>query len=99
MFSGFFLALSIQQSLSGTQEALAIPLLILSGTTNGELVCKDDSKHSINYNGLTYKLNAPINLQELLLAVNFLLKLRMERLRHNAEKQQLLIELSAKKPQ
>ena len=86
----------IQQSLSGTQAAVAIPLLILSDTAYGELACNDDTNQSINDNGLTHTLNAPINPQELLLVVNFLLKLRQERLYHHAQQEQLLLELSAK---
>ncbi len=86
----------LKRSLSGTREAVAIPLLILSDMTSGALARNDNTNQSINDSGLSHKLISPINPQELLMVVNFLLKLRQERLYHHAKQEQLLLELSAK---
>lgn len=86
----------LQQSFAGTTAAEAIPFLILCDTAADGLLDNRNKNPVISDNCLTHRLVSPINPQELLLAVNFLLKLGQERLRHNAEKEQLLIELSAK---
>jgi diguanylate cyclase (GGDEF)-like protein/PAS domain S-box-containing protein len=75
----------MQHSLGCVTAAEVIPLIILC-----------DVSQPLNDIGLTHTLVSPINPHELLLVVNFLLKLRQERLCHHAQQEQLLLELSAK---
>ena len=86
----------LQQSLSGKTAAVAIPLLILCKNISAESNCVGPKDISINDDYLTHKLVLPINHQELLLVLCFLLKIRQERLSHHAQKEQLILDLSAK---
>lgn len=86
----------MRRSLCSTTEAVAIPFIILCELDSQGLSCNVGKSQSINDSSLTHHLVSPINSQELLLVVNFLLKLRHERLCHHAEKERLISQLSAK---
>ena len=86
----------IQQSLCLAAESTAIPFINLCDEDGDGLNGNGNIGQSVNDGDFSYKMSSPINPQELLLVVNFLLKLRMERLRFNTEKQQFAIELSEK---
>lgn len=79
------------RTLASTADAAAIPFVILCDTLSD----RQEGQFS-NDSWLTHHLASPFNSNELLLIVNFLLKLRLERLFHHAQKQQLILELSAK---
>jgi|GEM_PF-770486 len=89
-------SVKMQQSLCLATEAVAIPFINLCDEGIDELTCNGHTDQPDNDIDLSYRLTSPINPQELLMAVNFLLKLQQERLYHHAKQEQLLLELSAK---
>lgn len=84
------------QNLCTATEAVAIPFINLCNEGSDALTCNGISDQPINDIELSYRLISPINPKELLMAVNFLLKLQQQRLYHHAKQEQLLFELSAK---
>lgn len=84
------------QNLSGATDGASIPFLVLCDTATEGAGLPGNRSVSVSDSGLTHKLISPFHGQELLLAVNFLLKLGQQQLLHTAQKEQLLLELSAK---
>jgi diguanylate cyclase (GGDEF)-like protein/PAS domain S-box-containing protein len=87
---------NMQQSLCSATEDAAIPFISLCDDGADGLICNDNRDQPISDFDLSHRLTSPIKPQELLMAVNFLLKLQQERLYHHAKQEQLLLELSAK---
>ncbi|MCQ8104834.1 diguanylate cyclase [Methylomonas sp. SURF-2] len=86
----------MRRNLADADDEVAIPLLVI-GDNNLEVSDSPGNPgRADDDSGLTHKLASPFHRQELLLTVNFLLKLAQQRLLHNAQKKQLLLELSAR---
>ncbi len=85
----------LRQTLGRAAPAEAIPLIIIGGDGGDQAPNATHDQPDRDF-GFAHQLAAPVNSRELLLAVNFLLKLRQERLQHQAQQQQLLLELSEK---
>lgn len=85
----------LQQSLSSESDNTAIPILILRGTVS-EAPADNDHISRTEEEWLSHTLSLPLNPQELRMTVNFLLKLRQERLFHSTQNEQLTLQLSAK---
>ena len=86
---------AMRQALGRASPNEAIPLIIV-GDAGSDQAANDNPDLPANDLGLAHKLASPINPRELLLTVKLLLKLRQERLQHQAQQQQLLLELSEK---
>lgn len=84
----------MRQSLCCAAEGVSIPFLILCDSESEGPPCNGNDCE--NTSCLTHKLVSPINPREFLLVVNFLLKLRQERLFRNVQKEQFIADLSAK---
>lgn len=81
------------RSLSCATDGSEIPFIILGKMDDNGLVKQGDSQ---NVRCLTYTINPPVNAQELLLAVKFLLSLKKERFLRHKQEEQLINELAAK---
>lgn len=83
------------RNLSCATDGYEIPCVIVdnSSESNLEQARQDESSDD---HCLIYKLNAPVNTQELLLAVKFLLSLKQERLLRHEQEERLINELAAK---
>ena len=80
-------------SLANTSAATVIPMVIFS---HNALNCdQTPCPHQLE-DCLVYNINAPVNTQELLLAVKFLLSLKQERQLRYRQEEQLINELAAK---
>ncbi|WKJ89745.1 EAL domain-containing protein [Methylomonas montana] len=86
-------AQEICESLASTRAASFIPVVILN---DDDFICDFDHCRSPCGDCLTYKINTPVNTQELLLAVKFLLSLKLERQLRLRQEEQLINELAAK---
>ncbi|AMK77685.1 MULTISPECIES: GGDEF and EAL domain-containing protein [Methylomonas] len=81
------------QSLSSANSISVIPVVILNDDC---FSCELDRCQPQQDNCLTYKINTPVNTQELILAVKFLLSLKQERQLRHRQEEQLINELAAK---
>jgi diguanylate cyclase (GGDEF)-like protein len=86
----------VSRNLAATNDGAEIPLLIL-----GRILEETAHEWTQEMEGdsgfcLKYKINIPVNPQELLLAVNFLLSLKNERFLRHQQEEQLINELAAK---
>jgi diguanylate cyclase (GGDEF)-like protein len=86
----------ISKNLAATTDGTEIPLLVLGRIMeeNDADLCKEPEIEEVFC--LKYKINIPVNSQELLQAVNFLLSLKNERLLRYQQEEQLINELAAK---
>ncbi|QPK61610.1 EAL domain-containing protein [Methylomonas sp. LL1] len=85
------------QSLSGATDSSVIPFVIHGNTAAGsELVCSNSQKLSKQNTYLAHKIASPINVQELMLVLNFLIRLKQERLIRYKQEEQLITELASK---
>ncbi len=85
------------QSLASATDGSEIPFVILSNAGDNNLSCSPPPPyHSKDGFYLAYKINTPFIPQEFLLAVNFLLSLKQERLLRHQQEEQLINELAAK---
>lgn len=82
-------------NLSGATDGSEIPFIVLGeGWDN---LADSPKTEQLQLKGcLAYKINAPINSQEFLLAVRFLLSLKQERFLRHKQEEQLINELAAK---
>jgi len=87
---------SMLQSLCLTDGVFAIPFVILQHAANDQQKSNTLLQQALEDQWLIHQLTFPFDLQQLLLAALFLLKLRRERLSHSQQKQQLLLELSTR---
>lgn len=81
------------RSLSNTSSLTVIPVVILD---DGSVNCEVEHCESQPEDCLTYKINTPINPQELILAIKFLLSLKQERQLRHRQEERLINELAAK---
>lgn len=86
------------QSLSCATDGSVIPFVLHgdSASSLGSASCSSGQCSVPSGNCLTYKISTPINTQELLLAVNFLLRLKQERFLRHKQEEQLINELASK---
>lgn len=84
--------LDMHRNLSKESDAAAIPFVILTDPNPDSLLHRPELEES----WLTYKQVLPVKPKELLMTVNFLLKLRQERLVNSAQNEALFLELSTK---
>jgi len=84
----------VHQSLSGIGDGCFIPFVIM-GQNSGNFTTRPAS-HSAADQCLTYQLKLPLDTNTLILAVNFLLRLKQERLLRHQQEEQLINELASK---
>ncbi len=83
------------QSLSCSTDGYEIPFVILGNMCDSN-VSQPRQKEFSDEHCLIYRLNAPVKVQELLLAVKFLLSLKQERFLRHEQEERLINELAAK---
>ncbi len=86
----------MSRNLAATSDGTEIPLLILGRILEETAGEWNEDLEADGVFCLKYKINIPINPQELLLAVNFLLRLKNERFLRYQQEEQLINELAAK---
>ncbi len=81
------------RNLSSVTATAVVPVVIL---TDDSYLCDTSACQSRQDDCLTYNINTPVNVQELLLAINFLLSLKQERQLRHRQEERLINELAAK---
>ena len=84
------------QNLSCAGDGSVIPFVIIADADGGPSICEQGLCRSSHDNCLTHRITPPINPQELLLAIDFLLRLKKERFLRHKQEEQLINELAAK---
>ena len=84
------------QNLACATDGSEIPFIIIGAIDDGKLPGPALRGEGMEAYCLTYKINSPVNPQEFLLAVNFLLSLKQERFLRHKQEEQLINELAAK---
>ena len=88
--------IEMSRNLASTSDGTEIPLLILGPILEETASEWHDELETDGAFCLKYKINIPVKPQELLLAVNFLLRLKNERFLRYQQEEQLINELAAK---
>jgi diguanylate cyclase (GGDEF)-like protein len=83
-------------NLACATDGTAIPFIVLNPIQTDIAISKSALDVSTSENCLIYNINLPVNAQEFMLAVDFLLKLKFERIKRYRQEEQLINELAAK---
>ena len=86
----------MSQSLSCATDGTVIPFVILKSIQNSTSKLALDQYQAKDEHCLTYQITAPSNPEILMLAINFLMRLKQERFLRHQQEEQLINELASK---